>query len=72
MSNCYDIPPNYLFVTACNCPFGLCHQVTGQCICPPRVTGDKCDTCKPGTYGYDALIGCQVICVYMFISLMTS
>ena len=50
-----------LIFPACNCPFGLCHQVTGDCICPPRVTGDRCDECEPGSYGYDGLIGCQVI-----------
>jgi hypothetical protein len=49
-----------LVISACSCPFGVCHQVTGQCICPPLVEGDRCDRCKPEAYGYDVLIGCQV------------
>lgn len=44
----------------CNCPYGLCEEVTGECICPTRVEGDRCDKCEPEAYGYDALIGCQV------------
>ena len=61
----YFLYPAYssFHLSACNCPFGLCHQVTGACICPPRVTGDRCDVCKPGSYGYDGLIGCQVYIV---------
>lgn len=31
---------------------------SGQCICPPRVTGEKCDKCMPLTYGVDPIIGC--------------
>ena len=28
-------------------------------MCPPRVTGDLCDSCLPLTFGFDALIGCE-------------
>ena len=48
----------YLF-PACDCPSGLCDSV-GNCICPPRVTGEDCDNCLPQTFGFDRLIGCEV------------
>lgn len=31
----------------------------GECICPTRVTGERCDQCEPGTYGFDPIIGCE-------------
>lgn len=31
----------------------------GKCICPPRVTGPKCDTCVALTFGYHHLNGCE-------------
>ncbi|GIY12987.1 laminin subunit alpha [Caerostris darwini] len=44
----------------CDCPStAYCQPVTGQCICPPRVTGDRCDSCVPYTYGFDSIIGCE-------------
>ncbi|OQV14684.1 Laminin subunit alpha [Hypsibius exemplaris] len=44
----------------CNCPFNsVCDPVSGACICPPRVTGDRCDTCMPQTYGFHPITGCQ-------------
>lgn len=46
-------------ITACNCPSGLCDDRTGQCMCPPHVTGDNCDTCLAETFGFDQLIGCE-------------
>ena len=45
--------------TACNCPSGLCDARTGQCVCPPRVTGEDCNTCLPLTFGFDPFIGCE-------------
>lgn len=32
--------------------------LSGECICPPRVTGERCDKCMPLTYGVDPIIGC--------------
>lgn len=46
-----------LLFTACNC--SNCDEVTGVCTCPPGVIGDKCNKCKPGTFGFDPVIGCQ-------------
>ena len=43
----------------CNCPYGLCDPESGQCVCPPRVTGANCDTCLPRTFGFDKYIGCE-------------
>lgn len=36
-----------------------CDVTTGQCSCPPLVTGRTCDTCMVNTYG-DPLTGCSV------------
>jgi laminin, alpha 3/5 len=30
-----------------------------ECICPPRVTGEKCDQCIAYTFGFDQVIGCE-------------
>lgn len=32
--------------------------ITGECICPTNVIGEKCNMCKPNTYGLDPNIGC--------------
>jgi len=45
--------------TGCECASGLCDAVSGQCVCPPRVTGADCDVCLPQTFGFDPLIGCE-------------
>jgi len=45
--------------TGCECASGLCDAVSGQCVCPPRVTGPDCDVCLPQTFGFDPLIGCE-------------
>ena len=29
-----------------------CHQITGECDCKDSFTGEKCDQCEEGTYGY--------------------
>ncbi len=50
--------PNRPF-SECVCPSGLCDPVSGQCVCPPRVTGANCNECFPRTFGYDPLIGCE-------------
>ena len=56
-------------LTECRCPSGLCHPETGQCVCPPRVTGPNCDVCLPNTFGFDPLIGCEVgICFCIILS----
>lgn len=45
----------------CDCPStALCERDTGECICPPRVTGEKCDKCEPYTFGFDQIIGCEL------------
>ena len=36
-----------------------CDVSTGQCPCPPLVTGRTCDSCMAGSYG-DPLLGCSV------------
>ena len=46
-------------ISGCNCPSQLCDSMTGQCVCPPKVTGDDCDICLPETFGFDPLIGCE-------------
>lgn len=44
----------------CDCPStAICEKQTGECICPPRVTGEKCDQCVPYTFGFDQIIGCE-------------
>jgi len=48
---------SYPFLIACNC--STCDEFTGNCRCPPGVIGENCDRCKPGTFGYDPVIGCQ-------------
>ncbi|KAF0302449.1 Tyrosine-protein kinase receptor Tie-1 [Amphibalanus amphitrite] len=45
------------------CPYclhgGQCHDVTGQCVCPPGFYGDRCQiTCDRGTYGPDCNSRC--------------
>lgn len=49
-----------LLISACNCPYGMCNPTTGECMCPPRVTGERCNTCVSATYGFDPLVGCTV------------
>jgi len=48
-----------MFFAGCHCASGLCDPQTGQCVCPPRVTGADCDVCLPQTFGFDPLIGCE-------------
>jgi len=46
----------------CNCnqvgSLSLSCNADGKCACKAGVTGDKCDTCKPGYYGFSAS-GCR-------------
>ena len=48
----------FCIISACK-TCSNCDEVTGECKCPPGVYGDKCDKCKPGTYGYDQVVGCR-------------
>ncbi|RXN19458.1 usherin [Labeo rohita] len=40
---------------------GTCHPQTGQCLCKPYVTGDKCDVCVEGASHMDPnnYLGCS-------------
>lgn len=44
----------------CDCPnpTDTCSVSTGQCPCPPLVTGRRCDTCTNNSFG-DPLVGCS-------------
>merc|ERR1719414_1184146 len=45
---------NKMKIVACDCELAgtdYCdYDTTGECVCLPNVTGDKCDTCKEGFY----------------------
>ncbi|KAH0619227.1 hypothetical protein JD844_019053 [Phrynosoma platyrhinos] len=48
--------------TDCNClscGTESCDPRTGQCHCKPGVTGQHCDRCQEGHYGYETCLGCQ-------------
>uniref|UniRef100_A0A2K6U8T7 Laminin subunit alpha-2 n=1 Tax=Saimiri boliviensis boliviensis TaxID=39432 RepID=A0A2K6U8T7_SAIBB len=36
----------------------ICHSQTGQCECRANVQGQRCDECKPGTFGLQLARGC--------------
>ena len=38
----------------------MCDPVTGQCLCPPLVTGRTCDSCMPYNWNYNEQDGCTV------------
>ena len=46
---------------ACGCedPLDDCGGNSGQCSCPPLVTGRTCDACLQNTFG-DPSVGCEV------------
>lgn len=45
----------------CDCPSkSLCEKDTGACICPPHVTGEKCDKCELNSFGFDQFFGCEL------------
>lgn len=42
---------------------GSCHHITGECICPPGVSGKQCeDGCPPGYYGMNCDKQCTKAC----------
>ncbi|XP_051832660.1 laminin subunit alpha-5 [Antechinus flavipes] len=48
--------------TKCDCsPCGteVCDARTGQCRCKAGVTGQRCDRCQDGHYGFDSCGGCR-------------
>ncbi|XP_059569197.1 laminin subunit alpha-5 isoform X3 [Alligator mississippiensis] len=48
--------------TLCSCsPCGTesCDPRTGRCLCKAGVTGQHCDRCQEGYYGYDSCSGCR-------------
>lgn len=47
----------FVFFIDCNCDLkgteeGICNKATGQCLCREEFTGERCDKCKSGYYGY--------------------
>uniref|UniRef100_A0A2K6BZN8 Laminin subunit alpha-2 n=1 Tax=Macaca nemestrina TaxID=9545 RepID=A0A2K6BZN8_MACNE len=36
----------------------ICHSQTGRCECRANVQGQRCDKCKPGTFGLQSARGC--------------
>ncbi|XP_067324319.1 laminin subunit alpha-5 isoform X1 [Anolis sagrei] len=42
-----------------SCGTESCDPRTGQCRCKPGVTGQLCDRCQEGHYGYESCLGCQ-------------
>ena len=48
---------NIIFFPACQCNAegavnNACADGEGQCTCKPNITGDKCDKCAPGFFGF--------------------
>lgn len=45
-----------MYPTECDCNAdgtdGVCDSVTGQCTCKATTTGEKCDQCKDGLFGF--------------------
>ena len=57
---------NTTFFPACQCNAegavnNACADGEGQCTCKPNITGDKCDKCAPGFFGFP---NCQGIIIY--------
>ena len=57
---------NIIFFPACQCNAegavnNACADGEGQCTCKPNITGDKCDKCAPGFFGFP---NCQGMIIY--------
>ena len=58
---------NSFFSLACQCNAegavnNSCADGEGQCTCKPNITGDKCDKCAPGFFGFPNCQG-MIICL---------
>uniref|UniRef100_A0A3Q2XH93 Tyrosine-protein kinase receptor Tie-1 n=1 Tax=Hippocampus comes TaxID=109280 RepID=A0A3Q2XH93_HIPCM len=38
---------------------GVCHDVDGDCICPPGFMGTRCETCREGMFGRNCQESCS-------------
>ncbi|KAM6926955.1 laminin subunit beta-4 [Lycodopsis pacificus] len=47
---------------------GLCHALSGRCVCKENVEGRRCDQCKYGSFNLrqDDPVGCQVCRCHVF------